>query len=102
LLFGGDLKNQPLDGIEKFFNEKLISLNLYGKDAVIIKDYLMNKKIKFDMKCFVSLEAILESIKKIVKKDEIILLSPGCASQDMFMNYQDRGNQFVELCKKIF
>jgi UDP-N-acetylmuramoylalanine--D-glutamate ligase len=54
------------------------------------------------MKCFVSLEAILESIKKIVKKDEIILLSPGCASQDMFMNYQDRGNQFVELCKKIF
>ena len=102
LLFGGDLKNQPLDGIEKFFNEKLISLNLYGKDAVIIKDYLLNKKIKFDMKCFVSLEAILESIKKIVKKDEIILLSPGCASQDMFMNYQDRGNQFVELCKKIF
>ena len=37
-----------------------------------------------------------------IKKDEIILLSPGCASQDIFMNYQDRGNQFVELCKKIF
>ena len=54
------------------------------------------------MKCFISLEAILESIKEIIKKDEIILLSPGCASQDMFMNYQDRGNQFVELCKKIF
>ncbi len=102
LLFGGDLKNQPLDGIEKFFNEKLISLNLYGKDAMIIKDYLINKKIKFNMKCFVSLEDILESIKKIIKKDEIILLSPGCASQDMFKNYQDRGNQFVELCKKIF
>ena len=102
LLFGGDLKNQPLDGIENIFNEKLITLNLYGKDALIIKDYLMNKKIKFDMKNFISLEAILESIKEIIKKDEIILLSPGCASQDMFMNYQDRGNQFVELCKKIF
>ena len=102
LLFGGDLKNQSLDGIENFFNEKLISLNLFGKDAMIIKDYLKNKKIKFDMKCFVSLEAILVSIKQMIKKDEIILLSPGCASQDMFMNYQDRGNQFVELCKKIF
>ena len=96
------LKNQPLDGIEKLFNEKLISLNLFGKDGKVIKDYFMNKKIKFDMKCFDSLEAILESIKEIIKKDELILLSPGCASQDMFMNYQDRGNQFVELCKKIF
>ncbi|NCV53556.1 MAG: hypothetical protein EBW59_02060 [Betaproteobacteria bacterium] len=90
------------NSIENFFNEKLTSLNLYGKDAMIIKDYLMNKKIKFDMKRFVSLEDILLSIKQIIKKDEIILLSPGCASQDMFINYQDRGNQFVELCKKIF
>ena len=54
-------------------------------------------------KCLLRVEKLLDQSKvSAVKKDEIILLSPGCASQDMFMNYQDRGNQFVELCKKIF
>ena len=31
---------------------------------------------------------------KLAKNDEVVLLSPACASFDLFENYEDRGNQF--------
>lgn len=38
-------------------------------------------------------EAVLMA-KKIAEKNDNVLLSPACASFDLFQNYEDRGNQF--------
>jgi UDP-N-acetylmuramoylalanine--D-glutamate ligase len=35
------------------------------------------------------------------KKDEIVLLSPACASFDLFENYEDRGNQFKKAVRLL-
>ncbi len=32
---------------------------------------------------------------------DVVLLSPACASFDMFVDYQDRGRQFKELVKEL-
>ena len=37
----------------------------------------------------------------LAKKEDVVLLSPACASFDLFVNYEDRGFQFKQLVKKL-
>ena len=39
--------------------------------------------------------------KKIAKKNDNVLLSPACASFDLFKNYQDRGDQFKQAVREL-
>ncbi len=38
---------------------------------------------------------------KIAEKGDVVLLSPACASFDLFDNYEDRGNQFKQAIKEL-
>ncbi len=38
---------------------------------------------------------------KAAKAGETVLFSPACASFDMFKDYADRGEKFMELVKKL-
>lgn len=38
---------------------------------------------------------------RLAKKDEAVLLSPACASFDLFDNYEDRGNQFKSAVRSL-
>ncbi len=44
---------------------------------------------------------IVNSAKSVADPGNIVLLSPGCASFDMFKNYEDRGNQFKEVVQSL-
>jgi UDP-N-acetylmuramoylalanine--D-glutamate ligase len=37
----------------------------------------------------------------LAKQGDAVLLSPACASFDLFENYEDRGNQFKQLVRKL-
>lgn len=48
--------------------------------------------------------AMSEAVKvayKIAERGDSVLLSPACASFDLFINYEDRGNQFKEAIKTL-
>ena len=42
------------------------------------------------------MEDIVRRAKEITEIGDVVVLSPACASFDMFPNYKERGNQFKE------
>lgn len=48
-----------------------------------------------------AMSAAIEEAAQISEKGDVILLSPACASFDLFKNYEDRGNQFKEVFKSL-
>ena len=43
----------------------------------------------------------VEAARRVAKKGDIVLLSPACASFDMFLNFEDRGRTFKMLVQEM-
>jgi UDP-N-acetylmuramoylalanine--D-glutamate ligase len=48
-----------------------------------------------------NMQEIFNQIKTVAKEGDVVLLSPACASFDMFKNYKDRGEQFKAMVNSI-
>ena len=48
-----------------------------------------------------SLEEAVETARTAAEPGEVVLLSPACASFDMFESFEERGNLFKELVQKL-
>lgn len=48
-----------------------------------------------------SMEMAFETARRAAKDGDVVLLSPCCASFDLFKNYEDRGRQFKDKVKNI-
>lgn len=95
LILGGLLKGQSLNGFSIPNNVKKIYL--FGKDQQIFKDYFKSIEIKTPCENFVNLEDLMKRIFDEMVNGDIVLLSPGCASMDLYKNYQERGSHFKAL-----
>jgi len=47
------------------------------------------------------MEEAVKVAYKIAERGDSVLLSPACASFDLFKNYEDRGNQFKNCVKNL-
>ncbi len=95
-------------GVDKGNNYKILMPLVREKVKAIICLGVDNTKIKEAFENAVDLMvetyAMDEAIKlayKIAERGDTVLLSPACASFDLFENYQDRGNQFKEAVKNL-
>ena len=48
-----------------------------------------------------SMDEAVKIAYKMATRGDAVLLSPACASFDLFENYEDRGNQFKEAIRKL-
>jgi len=82
------------------FKEKVKFLILLGQTAPQLKE----ASIKADFHDFAIVNSLKEAIdfaKSIAKPNDIVLLSPACASFDMFRDFEDRGDQFKEIVNSL-
>ena len=70
---------------------------LYGQDAKKIGQVIGDKET---ITYTDSLKKAVAKAASIVHKGEQVLLSPACTSWDMFKDYQERGNLFMQYVRK--
>lgn len=75
---------------------------LIGETAEMIKKIVQGAGFKGKIILLKGgMKKIVETAFEIAREGEIVLLSPGCASFDMFKNYKDRGLQFKKYVKAL-
>ena len=89
---GGTDKGNDYAPVADFVKEKVKAIVCLGVDNTKIKTYfknICNKIIETK-----SAKEAVEQSEKLAERGDVVLLSPACASFDLFKNYIDRGDQF--------
>jgi len=95
LIAGGDGKGANFTPLQSVFTEHVAQVYTLGKDGDEIAA-LVNNSIKVN-----TIEAAVCHVNEYVKAGDIVLLSPACASIDMFKNFSERGNVFIDAVKSL-
>lgn len=96
IILGGSDKGLDFGELRKLIagKENVKNLILIGDIGEKIGGGIKNKNI-INLG-HVSMIQIIDTARKVAKPGEVVVLSPGAASFDMFKNYKDRGNQFKQ------
>jgi UDP-N-acetylmuramoylalanine--D-glutamate ligase len=96
---GGVDKGNDYETLKPFAKEKIKALICLGKDNEKLKTSFGS--IVPEIKETESIEEAVEMAKKLATNGDAVLLSPACASFDLFNNYEHRGHRFMEAVQEI-
>ena len=99
LILGGTDKGNDYNEIKQLIKEKVHTLVFMGVDNSKLENFFAPLGIPF-----VSTHSMEEAVKAASQKANVgdtVLLSPCCASFDLFKNYEDRGRLFKETVKAL-
>ena len=93
-IVGGIDKGNDYTEIEELVKEKVKAIVCLGGDNKKIIDFFSaNKELIYNTS---NLEECVKIAKNIAQKGDTVLLSPCCASFDLFKSYEDRGKKFKQ------
>ena len=98
-IVGGVDKGNDYEELLPYVNEKVKAIICLGRDNEKIKEAFSNV-----IDLIVETKGAEEAVKvayKIAEKGDNVLLSPACASFDLFKNYEDRGRKFKEAVREL-
>lgn len=99
LILGGTDKGNDYTLIEDLVKEKVKAIVCMGLDNKKIVAAFKNK-VPVIVETASAKDAVENSFR-LATKGDVVLLSPACASFDLFKNYEDRGTQFKEAVKEL-
>ncbi len=96
---GGVDKGNDYHILKDLVKEKVKAIICLGTDNRTIHEFFSGE-IEVMVNCLSMKEAV-EMAYKLSSKGDMVLLSPACASFDLFENYEDRGKQFKKAVKEL-
>ncbi|WP_289683918.1 UDP-N-acetylmuramoyl-L-alanine--D-glutamate ligase [Paramuribaculum intestinale] len=94
LILGGKDKGNDYSEIEPLVREKVKAIVCMGKDNSKLISYFGG--IVDQIRDTHSLDEAMAACREIARPGDTVLLSPCCASFDLFSSYEDRGRQFKQ------
>ncbi len=98
LILGGKDKGNDYSRIKKLIQSNVKKIYAIGSSANKIYDYFHNS---ISVEILESLEASVIKAMEEAISGEVVLLSPACASFDMFDNYEQRGKVFKKVVESL-
>ncbi|HSL87831.1 MAG TPA: UDP-N-acetylmuramoyl-L-alanine--D-glutamate ligase [Ignavibacteriaceae bacterium] len=98
LILGGQDKGNDYSLIEPLVIEKVKKIYAIGSSAEKVFNFF-HKKVKVEIKK--NLEEVINFAISETRSGDVVLLSPACASFDMFKNYEHRGDVFKQLVNQL-
>jgi UDP-N-acetylmuramoylalanine--D-glutamate ligase len=99
LVIGGVDKGNDYSLIAELVKEKVKAIVCMGTDNKKIIEFF-KEIVPVIIEADTAKKAVTESFK-LAEKGDVVLLSPACASFDLFKNYEDRGRQFKDSVKEL-
>lgn len=99
LILGGKDKGNDYSEILPLVKEKVKAIVAMGKDNTKIIDFFGDEVS--EIRDTHSIREALEACREIAVDGDCVLLSPCCASFDLFKSYEDRGNKFKEIVREM-
>lgn len=99
LILGGQDKGNDYNEIMDLVQEKVRAIVCMGVDNAPI-----HKAFESVIKNIADTQSAKDAVSAayaLAEKGDVVLLSPGCASFDLFKNYEDRGTQFKEAVREL-
>lgn len=99
LILGGTDKGNDYSEIEQLVKDKVRALVFLGVDNSKLHTFFDGKIEKIEDTS--SMQDAVTKAYDLAQEGDTVLLSPCCASFDLFKNYEDRGKQFKEYVRKL-
>ena len=99
LILGGTDKGNDYSEIDELVREKCHTLIFMGKDNSKLIQHFEPMGVKY-----VSTDNLQDAVQaayQSANEGDTVLLSPCCASFDLFKNYEDRGEQFMKAVRSL-
>ncbi|MGH8119459.1 MAG: glutamate ligase domain-containing protein, partial [Gammaproteobacteria bacterium] len=98
LIAGGDGKDADFSPLSEIASAHLRAALLIGRDAPAIRKVLQGTVPVYDAG---SMDDAVLKAARIARTGDVVLLSPACASFDMFEDYRARGAAFTSAVMKL-
>ena len=99
LILGGKDKGNDYNEIKELVKQKCVGLVYLGSDNTKLHNFFDGMGIP--VRDTHSMKECVEACYEIAKTGDTVLLSPCCASFDLFKNMEDRGDQFKTLVRNL-
>ncbi|MDE6443566.1 MAG: UDP-N-acetylmuramoyl-L-alanine--D-glutamate ligase, partial [Muribaculaceae bacterium] len=99
LILGGKDKGNDYTEIEDLVSRKVKAIVCMGKDNAKLMDFFSGKVA--EIADTHSLADAIEASRRFASEGDTVLLSPCCASFDLFSSYEDRGHQFKDAVRSL-